>query len=164
MSGQVEFFIRGDKALAEPYRYAACGLDNVYLLNGVALEETDYGPMVTIEKLNALHRAIGLHIIEKAEPMSGPEFRFLRKEMELTQRELAAMMKISGQTIANYEKGNTSLGPADPLMRITYLLHIIPGETRAKLLRATTGALPSRIPSTSREKLVQDWQEGRKAA
>jgi transcriptional regulator with XRE-family HTH domain len=79
-------------------------------------------------------------------------------------RELAEMMKISVQTIANFERGNSSLGLADPLMRITYLLRIVPDETRAKLLRTTTGGLPSRIPSTSRDKLVEDWHEGRKAA
>jgi hypothetical protein len=33
--------------------------------------------MVHVENINGLHRAIGLHIVEEEEPMSGAEFRFL---------------------------------------------------------------------------------------
>jgi putative transcriptional regulator len=54
----------------------------------------DYGPMIHIENINGLHRAIGLHIVEKLEPMSGREFRFLRKQMGLTQSELSAHLGI----------------------------------------------------------------------
>jgi transcriptional regulator with XRE-family HTH domain len=35
--------------------------------------------------------------------MCGPEFRFLRKQMGLTQTELAELFDVSDQTIANYE-------------------------------------------------------------
>src|SRR5258708_22045040 len=136
MTERAEFWIKGREQLAEPYQYSASGLNNVFLLNGVTIENTTYGPMVNIENLNGLHHAIGLYIIEKSEPMTGPEFRFLRKQMELTQEELAAMMKTTDQTIANYEKGKTAdLGPADPFMRLTYLLHIVPEATRADVLR-----------------------------
>jgi putative transcriptional regulator len=165
MTKRAEFWINGRDLLAEPYHYRASGLDNIFLLNGVTTQNTSYGPMVTIEKLNGLHRAIGLHIIEKPEPMTGPEFRFLRKQMELTQAELATMMRTSDQTIANYEKGKTSeLGPADPFMRITYLLHIVPEETRAEVLKAVTERLGvsdrARLPDMPRRKIVQRWQEG----
>ena len=167
MSDRMEFFIKGLERLAEPYHYLASGLDNVFLLNGVSVDKTSYGPMVTIRNLNGLHRAIGLQIFEKEEPLTGPEFRFLRKQMELSQRELAELMKISDQTIANYEKGRTELGPADPLMRLQYLLHVVPDETRAKMLRmAAEGTETGRkIPALPRRKMVQSWrEEARRAA
>ncbi len=164
MSERAEFFIKGREKRAEPYHYLASGLDNVFLLNGVTIKDTSYGEVVTIDNLNGLHRAIGLHIIEKSEPMTGAEFRFLRKQMELTQRQLADKMHITDQTIANYEKGNTKeLGAADPLMRLHYLLHIVPDETRAALLRmiADRGeGTRSRLPELARRKIVERWQEG----
>jgi putative transcriptional regulator len=166
MIDRMEFFIKGRQRLADPYHYLASGLDNVFLLNGVSIDETSYGPMVTIRNLNGLHRAIGLHIFEKDGPLTGPEFRFLRKQMELTQRELAELMKISDQTIANYEKGKTELGPADPLMRIQYLLHVVPDETRAGILRVAAEGSEGgkRIPALPRRKMVQSWQEGARRA
>jgi hypothetical protein len=51
MSERAEFFLKGQgqELPAEPYRYRASGLDDIYLLNGVPVEETPYGPMVTIK-------------------------------------------------------------------------------------------------------------------
>jgi DNA-binding transcriptional regulator YiaG len=108
MTKRAEFLIRGRWRLAEPFHYTASGLHNIFLLNGVTIEDTSYGPMVEIKNLNGLHHAIGLYIIEKPEPMTGAEFRFLRKQMELTQDELARVMKTTDQTVANYEKGKTA--------------------------------------------------------
>jgi len=128
MSERAEFFLKGEELLAEPY-YRASGLDDIYLLNGALIEETPYGPMVTIKKLNGLYHAIGLRVVEKAEPMTGAEFRVLRKQLGLTQARRGKRLRVSDQTIANYEKGHTGLGPADPLVRGLYLLSILPEET-----------------------------------
>ncbi len=95
--------------------------------------------MVTIKNLNGLHRAIGLHIIEKQEQMTGVEFRFLRKQIGLTQVELADMMRVTDQTVANYEKGQHRRvwSEADAFIRMAYFLHIIPDDMRAKIIKAT---------------------------
>jgi DNA-binding transcriptional regulator YiaG len=168
MSERAEFWIKGREWLAEPFKYSASGLNNVFLLNGVTLERTPYGEMVNIENLNGLHHAIGLYIIEKKAPMTGAEFRFLRKQMELTQGELAAIMETTDQTVANYEKGKTAeFGPADRLMRLTYLLHVIPEETRADVLKQAAehpGIGVSRLPEVPRGKIVQKWRGDKAAA
>ena len=96
---------------------------------------TDYGPMVHIENINGLHHAIGLHIVEKTEPMTGAEFRFLRKQMQFSQAELGRIMNVTDQTVANYEKGKTAIGPAETLIRTLYLLDILPEETRVKMIK-----------------------------
>jgi DNA-binding transcriptional regulator YiaG len=163
---RIEFSIAGANTLAKPYRYTASGLDNIYLRSGVAIEKTPYGPMVTIDDLDGLHHAIGLHIVEQQRPVTGAEFRFLRKQMGLTQRELARLMSVTDQTVANYEKGKTTdLGPADPLIRLIYLVHVLPDETRAGLLKAATSdaagmKLRARLPAMPKRKLVQRWRVG----
>jgi DNA-binding transcriptional regulator YiaG len=168
MTKRAEFWIQGRERLAEPFQYSASGLNNIFLLSGVTIEKTSYGPIVEIENLNGLHHAIGLSIIEKPEPMTGAEFRFLRKQMELTQDELARVMKTTNQTVANYEKGKTAdLGPADPLMRLTYLLYVIPEETRAEVLKHASerlGAGISKLPDLPRNKIVQKWRGEKVAA
>lgn len=162
MSERAEFFIQGEDLLAEPYHYLASGLDNVFLLNGVTEENTDYGPMVHIENINGLHHAIGLHIVEKPGLMTGAEFRFLRKQMQLSQAEVGHAMGVTDQTIANYEKGKTGrdgIGPADAFMRTLYLLRILPEDTRIKALKSSV-SLRKKLSDVSRQKIVERWREG----
>ena len=162
MSERTHFFIEGREFLAEPYHYVESGLDGVVLLNGVSETATDYGPMVHIENINGLHRAIGLHIVEKEEPMSGPEFRFLRKQMGLSQADLAKDLGVTDQTVANYEKGNTRLGPADALIRACYLLSVLPAETRVEAVKSVLRPAPrkrKRLPDVPRRRLVEHWVE-----
>ncbi len=165
MSERTGFFIKGREFLAEPYHYVASGLNNIFLLNGVSETMTDYGPMVHIENINGLHCAIGLHIVERSEPMSGPEFRFLRKQMGLSQSELAKLFGVTDQTIANYEKGKSGLGglgSADPLMRAHYLFSILPAQTQVEVVKSMMRAAPSarkKMPDLPRRKLVEHWLE-----
>lgn len=166
MSKRTDFFIKGRELLAEPYHYLASGLDNIFLLNGINVEDTDYGPMVHIENVNGLHRAIGLHIVEKSDAMNGAEFRFLRKQVQLSQSELAERFGVTDQTIANYEKGKSGkdgFGPADPYMRTFYLLHILPDQTRVEIIKrmmdAPTQAARRKLPDLPRQKIVDYWRE-----
>jgi DNA-binding transcriptional regulator YiaG len=162
MSGRAEFFMEGKDLLAKAFHYAASGLDNVYLLNGVTESETSYGTMVHIENINGLHRAIGLHIIEKEGPMEGPEFRFLRKQMELSQAALAKGLSVTDQTIANYEKGKTALGPAEAYIKMRYLLFVLPKQTRLEIIKSmmpSAHEAPKRLPDVARRKIVQHWVE-----
>jgi DNA-binding transcriptional regulator YiaG len=163
MSERAEFFMKGRELLKEPYHYVASGLPNVFLLNGVVEANTSYGPMVTIEDINGLHHAIGLYIIENPEQMTGAEFRFLRKQLELTQVQLGNYLRVSDQTVANYEKGNTDLGPVDPQMRMLYLISVLPKQTRLEVLKDMTAKISSReraeLPQVSRRQIAQCWQE-----
>lgn len=149
--------------LAKPYHYLASGLDNIFLLNGVTESETAYGPMVHIENINGLHHAIGLHIVEKAEPMKGAEFRFLRKQMSLSQLQLAELLRVTDQTVANYEKEKTSLGAAEAYIRDHYLISILPEQTRVGIIKAMTAApikqVRKKLPDVPRRTIVEQWRE-----
>lgn len=158
-----EFFIKGQPALPEPFHYAMCGLPDVYLLNGVVLHEDDgYGPSYEIQDIEGLHDAIAAHIVERTDKLlAGPELRFLRKRMKKTQVDLAHLLRVSEQTVANYEKGATEIsGPADFAVRVHYLLHVLPPDAgRAmidELARLVAQAQEAKTPIVPRH---TDWDE-----
>jgi putative transcriptional regulator len=166
MSKRMEFYIKGRPLLEKPYHLSDIGLPNVYLLNGVEIEDDpDYGKLVTITDIHGLHHAIGFRIITKLEPMTGDEMRFLRKQMSLTQEALASRLSVGVQTVANYEKGKTAnLGPADPMMRMLYALHVLPREEHAELYRGFLDAimdvkLKPKMPEPVRRKISGRWHD-----
>lgn len=98
------------------YRYVECGLDYVYLEDGYAAHDTPYGKGASIERVDELHAAIGSLIVLPPAPLRGGELRFLRVEMELTQRGLADILGATEQTLRLWEKhrGKAIPGPARP--------------------------------------------------
>lgn len=101
--------------------YLGCGLPNIYLSNGFKEIETPYGKSVSIDDLEGLHRAIGMEIVTKEPTLSGMEFRFLRKELELSQDKLGNLLGRDAQTIALWEKEKGDLPKmADMLLRAIY--------------------------------------------
>jgi transcriptional regulator with XRE-family HTH domain len=102
--------------------------------------------------------------------MSGPELRFLRKQMRLTQEALAQRLRVNVQTVANYEKGRTAMGAAETAVRALYALHILPDGADARLARAlivapTDAKEDVKLPETSRRKIAGAWRAaGRREA
>src|SRR5690349_8978096 len=100
-----EHFKIGDREHApKPYHYTECGLSNIYLLNGFTLDEYDGEQYVSVENLDGLWKAIGLDIVTGRKLISGKEVRFLRGQMDLTQSELGALLRVDDQTVARWEK------------------------------------------------------------
>jgi transcriptional regulator with XRE-family HTH domain len=163
MSERMQFHHRNEPRLAEPYHLRCVGLPNVYLLSGVTFkDDPDYGPLVSFADPDDLHHAIGLHIAMKPDDMTGDELRFLRKQMRMTQEALAKRLRVNVQTVANYEKGKTAnIGPADPIMRVLYALHIMPEEAHGNDWRTTfdavTAQLATPIPEPIRQKIMGNW-------
>jgi hypothetical protein len=77
-------------------------------------------------------------------------------------------MHVTDQTIANYEKGKTGLGPADPFIRALYLVHILPDRTRVDVLKPmmdrTSNRKPKKLAAVSRSQVAEGWQQGRNEA
>ncbi|MEM8794080.1 MAG: helix-turn-helix domain-containing protein [Pseudomonadota bacterium] len=137
-----EFAIDSEEIASEPFHYRACGLDDVYLLNGFTLEETDYGAGFSIHNVDGLHRAIGLYIVSHKNTLSAREVKFLRREMDITQLELANKLGVDQQTVARYEKDQTPIpGPADRYLRVLYVLFILPENIRNEVLNEITRIL-----------------------
>ncbi|TFF19124.1 helix-turn-helix domain-containing protein [Jiella endophytica] len=100
------------------HHYVESGLDNVYI-EGIAVERDANGEeMVTIPAVNQLHRIISVAIISHPKGISGPELRFLRSEMGLTQAELAAIVHRDKQSIGRWERNEIEIDPtAETLIR-----------------------------------------------
>jgi len=103
------------------YHYVECGLDNVRLRNGFVVKETPYGEAVAIHDVEGLHLAIGVMLAEKASKLTGAEFRFLRKELGLSQDSLARILGNTDQAIAKWEKGGKIPLSSERFLRGLYL-------------------------------------------
>jgi len=104
----------------DKYHYTQAGLDNVWLVNGFEVVEAPYGKGIAIENVKGLHQAIGIALTEKPRSLTGQEFRFLRKELELSQNRLGELMGKTSQTIANWEKSDEVPETAGLLIRHIY--------------------------------------------
>ena len=89
------------------YHYTVSGLDNIYLLNGFNIIDTPYGEGVSFDNVDELHKVISKTLLSSPLRLNSKEYRFLRKEMRLSQNTLAQTMGTDEQTIARIEKGET---------------------------------------------------------
>ncbi|GLT03040.1 hypothetical protein GCM10007897_44810 [Sphingobium jiangsuense] len=108
------------------YHYKESGLDNVFLENGYTVHQTPYGEGVSIHDTEGLHRLIGEQIVAGPKRINGAEFRFLRLAMELSQRNIAAIIGSEEQTVRRWEKCRNQPvnGPADRLIRLLYTEYV----------------------------------------
>ena len=109
----------------KPYHYTECGLDDVYLMSGYEEMQVDDDVAVAVKHVSELHKAIGHALVTAKKVLSGKELRFLRKEMDLTQDEVARLVGVTDQSVARWEKDQTQIPEAvDYLLRFVYLQHI----------------------------------------
>jgi len=104
----------------ETFHYKSCGLENVFLLNGYEVRELEGSRAVAIHDLQGLHRAIASQLVEKPAPLTGKELRFLRVEMNFSQKALGQLLGVTDQAVAKWEKGQTKSIPrgTDTLVRL----------------------------------------------
>ena len=104
------------------YQYIESGLDNIYLINGFEHHTTPYGEGTSIHNVQELNRIIGHAVIAMPKALNGAELRFLRLEMEQTQRDLASIIGATEQTLRLWEKSRSKPipGSADRLLRVLY--------------------------------------------
>lgn len=103
------------------YHYTSCGLRNIWLNNGYESKETSYGEGVAIHDVEGLHRAIGLNLILNKPQLSGTEVRFLRKELDMPQSQLASLLGVSENSIRGWENHRGRITkPAERVLRMLY--------------------------------------------
>ena len=102
------------------YHYIESGLRNVYLVNGFEVANTAYGKATSVHDVAGLHRVIGLNLCLK-KYLTGAEFRFIRKEMGLSQSGIGKNLGVTDQAIAKWEKIGRVPKTADRFMRLLYL-------------------------------------------
>ena len=103
------------------YHYTESGLRNIWLSNGYHVKQTPYGEGISIEGVEGLHRTIGLGLMKKAGRLTGAEFRFLRKEQDLSQKGLGNLIGVDGQRLNRWETHKTAVPRwADRILRVIY--------------------------------------------
>lgn len=102
------------------YHYVQCGLDNVWLINGFEIIETEYGASVRIDRADELDATIAAYLTEKSAPLIGQEFRYLRQQLDMSQKRIGELMGKEAQTVALWEKGGALNRDVDFLIRHIY--------------------------------------------
>jgi len=139
------------------FHYTSNGLRNIWLANGYRVQRTAYGRAVSIEDVEGLHQAIAKRLVTVKPRLTGAEFRFLRKELELSQAKLAALFGNDAQTVALWEKTGRIPRWADRMIR---LVHQEYTEGNAKI-RALVDRLNTLDKAESRKKwLFEDTRRG----
>ena len=104
------------------YHYIESGLSNVYLKNGFNVEVEDGEEFTSIDDMDGLHRTIGEAVVDSKKPLTNEEFKFLRIELNVSQKILANRFGVSEQTIARYEKGKSVIPrTTDAALRVLYM-------------------------------------------
>ena len=99
------------------FHYTSCGLQNIWLVNGYQERETSHGKAVAISDLDGLHQAIAHHLIRYKPALSGGEFRFLRKELDLSQGRIANYFGVTEQSVSLWERRGRVPKRADRIIR-----------------------------------------------
>lgn len=160
------FFFAGEKIAEQPYRYRACGLDGIYLMNGYSVEEHDGEQHVSVADVDGLHRAIGRHLVTHRKALSAKEIRFLRDTMDKTQAELADMLGNTSQSVARWEKGQCEMpGAAEKLLRAIFLIMVMSEEEFGEFQTFLTSRMSELdqmdelMPAPAQFELLGGWAE-----
>jgi len=117
------------------YHYTSCGLRNIWLSNGYEAKETSYGEGVAIHNLAGLHKAIGLNLILNKPQLSGAEVRFLRKELDMPQSQLASFLGVSENSVRGWENHRGRITkPAERVLRMLYQEYVTGNSFVRKLI------------------------------
>lgn len=104
------------------YHYTESGLSNVYLKNGVNVETIDGEEYTSINDINGLHHSIAKALVDSHKPLTHEAFKFLRIELNVSQKMLGIRFGVDEQTIARYEKGQTKIPrTTDVALRTLYM-------------------------------------------
>lgn len=158
------FYLAEKEVVTAPYRYRACGLDGMFLLNGYVIEEHDGEVHVAISDIDGLHKAIGRHLVTHRKTLSPKEVRFLRNTLDLTQAELAARLGNTSQSVARWEKGECQMpGAAEKLLRAIFLVSVMTSAELGSLKNLLSGTNLDQRDETrtgpAQFKLFDHWVE-----
>ncbi|WP_421998156.1 helix-turn-helix domain-containing protein [Roseovarius confluentis] len=138
----------------ERFHYTDCGLDNIWLTGGVETIDTPYGKATSIRDLDDLHCEIAKEIATNAISngnMRGQEFRFLRVELDLSQRALARLLHSTEQQIRRWENDKVAIPGTAQVSLAGYYLESMDESGRVKELMdryAELDALETRAMKT----------------
>ncbi len=87
------------------YRYKACGLDNVIIVDMPVVEDDSGEMVIGIPNIKGLHMVLAHCIIVQPSALRGADIRFLRTEIGMTQAQLAEILHKDTQSVGRWERG-----------------------------------------------------------
>ncbi|HET6632020.1 MAG TPA: helix-turn-helix domain-containing protein [Rhodanobacteraceae bacterium] len=141
------------------YRYKGCGLDNVYLRNGYTSGRTKSGEeVVSIQDVDGLHCALATAIIDSPSSLDAKTFKFLRKELDMSQRQLAHIFDVEEQTVSLWERARTPVPQQVDLLLRALVKETMSGnaELRAMIQRFNSLDRAARAAEARIEMAVAD--------
>lgn len=100
------------------YHYTECGLPDVWI-DGWHVEDDAGEETIRIPNVRSLHRLISEGIVTSVGTLTGPEIRYLRTEMGLTQTQLGELVHRERLTVSRWERGESTLdGATEAYIRI----------------------------------------------
>jgi DNA-binding transcriptional regulator YiaG len=97
---------RRQATATQPYHYTLSGLSKVYL-HGITVHICPAcgSESPVIPRVAGLHRVIAEIVARKPAPLVGEEIRFLRKNIGIPAKKLAAVLGIAPETLSRAENG-----------------------------------------------------------
>ena len=126
--------------MSKYFQYTACGLDNVWLVNGYKLKETRHGHAVSVNDVDDLHKLLTQTLIDKPGRLTGKEFRFLRTQLGLSQEALGALLDFSENAVSLWERKDAVPAACDQWLRMSVLAKLA-GNTKLSDAIARTQAV-----------------------
>jgi putative zinc finger/helix-turn-helix YgiT family protein len=100
------------KSGRENYRYTACGLDSVTLVNVEVRRCPECGEHeVDIPRMAELHRLIAQEVASKGPRLTPQEIRFLRKHLGFSGVDFATTLDVTPETVSRWETGKKQMSP-----------------------------------------------------
>jgi putative zinc finger/helix-turn-helix YgiT family protein len=95
-----------------------------------------------IPNIVGLHRTIADHLTRKPSPLTGAEFRFLRKELGFKAKDLARYLGTTDVSLSRWETGDKPINPmADRLLRVLYTLQTVQSQRAVEPANVAKAAL-----------------------
>lgn len=88
------------------HEFNDAGLENIRLKNGFIKHQTRYGEGLAYQGLTSLTQQVCVALALRPGRLTGTEFRYIRRALELSQSNLGKLFDRTEQTIANWEKNN----------------------------------------------------------
>lgn len=108
------------------YHYRESGLNNVFIWVKIHHCAKCGETLPKIPNVKGLHATIADTLFQKPTSLTGPEIRFLRKELGLKAKDLAAFLGVTPVTVSRWETGTHDIGDStDRLIRCLYQFHRI---------------------------------------
>jgi len=116
------------KATKRNYQYRDAGLPNVILKDLTVYEcKNCKETLPEITNIKRTHERIAEFLVKKPSTLAGNEFRFLRKWMQMSAKDLAQILGVTTVTLSRWENNKEKVGSqSDRLLRCFYLAKVSP--------------------------------------